>query len=529
MKQLGPAVLNRIAAAEAKQGQVEVRAGGVAAPDFIDPNFPEQRAVLEDPASLLAVFCTRRAAKSFTAGKRLLRANYKHPGSSTLFIGLTQDSAMNIIWKDVLVVINKRWNLGANLVESKRQMRLADGGILYVLGMDTDEEERNKLLGGKYAEIAIDEGAKFRTNLHELVFGTLKPAVADYRGTIGLYSTPDNVKSGLFYELTKDQDPTIPHRWMKNGWSGHCWNTLRNPYMAEKWRLEISDLISANPLIEQTPSFMQNYGGKWTIDDSLLVYKFKEQGNTFNGTLPEFREGGWHYVLGVDTGWKASAFTLCAYHDHSRDLFILESWKRRGMDVTAMAEVIKDYERRYNLEQTVIDGANKQAVQEMNQRHSVALQAADKRHKFEFIDIMNDDLIQQRIRVNTAKWEPERIATFTDAGRCGTAEYVSETKCGLLVAEWQTLVIDELLLKKSAKREEHPNCENHCCDSALYPWRLTYPYLSAQLPPAPPKLGSPEWAESEATRQRKEFDLDCEREFRANRDNEEHEWRSDDH
>ncbi len=525
---IGPAILNRVAAAEARQGQVEVKSGGVAAPDFIDPNFPVQRALLEDEASLLLALCTRRAAKSFSAAKRLLRAMYKHPGSSTLFLALTDDSAMNIIWKDCLAVINKRWNLGADLLESKQLMRLPNGSVLYIMGMDADEQERDKLLGGKYAEVAIDEGASFSTDLNELVFGTLKPAVADYRGAIGIYGTPGNVKAGLFFELTKDQDPSTPHRWKRNGWSGHCWDTTQNPYMEVKWAAEIAELVSNNPLIEQTPTFKKNYRGLWCIDDTLLVYKYASPRNTFDGKLPEFREGHWHYTLGVDTGWKASAFTLCAYHDHCRDLFVLESWKRRGMDVTAMALVIKDYEHRFELEQSVVDGANKQAVQEMNQRHGCHLQAADKRDKFSFIDLMNDDLIQARILVSTAKWEPERLSIFTDAGRCGTADYVSELKCGLLASEWATLVIDEQELKKHQKREEHPNCENHCADSALYPWRMAYPYLSTVLAAAPPKYGTPDWAAAQADRQRKEFEEESEKEFRANRsDHEDHQWHQD--
>jgi hypothetical protein len=62
------------------------------------------------------------------------------------------------------------------------------------------------------------------------------------------------------------------------------------------------------------------------------------------------------------------------------------------------------------------------------------LQAADKRDKFEFIDIMNDDFIRERICVSTAEWEPERLPEFTDAARAGTEEYVSRHKCGLLLA-----------------------------------------------------------------------------------------------
>ncbi len=521
MKGLGPSFLNRLAAAEARQGQVEVKTGGVATPDFEDPNFATQLALVTDTASLIVALCTRRAAKSFSAAKRLLRAMYKHPGCSVLFIALTDDSAMNIIWKDVLKVIDRRWKLGATFIETKGEMRLPNGSILYVMGMDRDEGERNKLLGGKYAEVAIDECASFSTDLFELVYGILKPAVADYRGAICLYGTPGNVKVGLFFELTSGRDPMTPTRWAKDGFSGHCWNTFANPYMVDKWRAEIDELKASNPLIEQTPTFKQNYLGQWVIDDSKLVYKYQVGRNGFDGALPSFRMGRWHYLLGIDTGWKASAFTLCAYHDHARELYVLESWKRRGMIISDISEVVRDYEGRFDIETTVVDGANKQAVEEINRRHRVSMQpieAAEKRDKFQFIDLMNDDLIQHRIKVSNASWEPERAHVFTDVGKCGTADYVSPLKCGNLVSEYATLVVDERLLKSKGKREEHPNCENHCADSALYPWRKAYAYLSTVLRPEPAAIGSTRWYEEEQKRQQKREDEELNEAIRQRRE-----------
>lgn len=499
----------RLAEAEARQGKVEIQSGGSTAPDFTDANFPAQLALLLDVAALLVVLCTRRASKSFSAAKRLLRAMYEHPGCSVLFIALTDDSAMNIIWKDVLKVIDRRWKLGAKFSETKQTMTLPNGSVLYVLGMDRDEEERNKLLGGKYAEVAIDESASFTTDLHELVFGVLKPAVADYRGTIGLYGTPGNVKAGLFFELTKGEDPSIPHQFKRAGFSGHCWNTFANPYMADKWRAEITDLKAANPLIEDTPTFKQNYLGQWVIDDSKLVYKFLVGRNQFDGELPKFRQGRWHYVLGIDTGWKASAFSLVTYHDHSTELHVLESWKRRGMIISAISDVVRDYERRFDIERTVVDGANKQAVEEINQRHRVTLQpleAAQKRDKFQFIDLMNDDFIQKRIKVSTERWGADRVDEFTDIGRCGTEDYASPFRCGNLVAEYATLVVDERLLAKSGKRDEHPNCENHCADATLYPWRYAYPYMARALKTLPAAVGTAAWHEEEAKRQQQRED-----------------------
>jgi hypothetical protein len=78
------------------------------------------------------------------------------------------------------------------------------------------------------------------------------------------------------------------------------------------------------------------------------------------------------------------------------------------------------------------------------------LVAADKAGKAEFIEIMNSEIIQGRIKViDTIETEPLR-------------------------EEWGSLIWDE----RAKKREEHPACENHLSDSCLYAWRDCYQYLS---------------------------------------------------
>jgi len=80
-----------------------------------------------------------------------------------------------------------------------------NGSVVYVPGVDYSEEEKQKLLGQKYKLVVIDEAASFSINLNELVFGILKPAVTDYRGTICLMGMPGNLKKGLFFDLTTGQ------------------------------------------------------------------------------------------------------------------------------------------------------------------------------------------------------------------------------------------------------------------------------------------------------------------------------------
>ncbi len=488
MARIGPRILGRIAALEAAQNAREVKVGGPIVADLIDEKFPNQKAFLEDERQLVALLCTRRAAKSFSAGKRLVRAMFKHPGCSVLFIGLTKESAKKILWKDVLKVINRRWNLEARFNDSELTMTMPNGSVLYLTGADASEDEMEKMLGQKYAEVVIDEAASYTIDLRRLVYGVLKPAVADYRGTICIVGTPSNIKKGLFFDLTKDQDPSKPGRWGLSGFSCHRWSTFQNPYMADNWRAEIAQLIEDNPRIEETPLFKQHYLGLWTVDDSKLVYKYQPGRNDFT-ELPVYERGEWHFGLAIDLGFTdAASFTISAYHDHDKCLYFPLSYKKPGLDITATAEEAQHLLARFPVEHVIIDGSAKQAVEELNNRHNLGAVPAEKTEKFEHIDIMNGEFIQERIKLG-----PDAQA---------------------LKDEYEGLVVDERKLLKG-KRVEHPSCQNHCADGALYRWRHTWQYLSAPIKKKHAMHSAEARAEQQAVEQQK-LDEQFEKEFQTN-------------
>lgn len=426
-------------------------------PRLIDENFGPQSAFLEDSASRVVVLCTRRAGKSYGAALRLLRAAYAHPGASCLYVALTRDSAKRILWKDVLKNINRKLSMRAAFNETALSMTLPNGSVIYLLGADADDSEREKLLGQKYAAVVIDESASFKSDLKDLVYGVLEPAVSDYAGSIAMIGTPSNLKKGLFFELTQGQEPLKPGRWAKEGWSGHRWGAEDNPHQREAWRKKIAEIEASNPHVRETPLFQQHYLGRWVVDDSKLVYRFTQERNTYR-ELPEHRNGNWSYVLGVDLGHSPgpSAFVVCAYHQYDRVLYVLEAFKQLRMDVTDVANKIKEYQRRLEIDVVVIDNANKQAVAEMSNRHELALTPADKTGKTDFIELMNGELIQGNIRIQ-------------------------EDACQPLADEWAGLIWDE----RSKKREEHPNCANHLSDATLYSWRHCFQYLAQKEPEQP--------------------------------------------
>ena len=418
-------------------------------PDILDRNFPHQERFINDPARLKAAFCTRRAAKSYTGGLYLMKEALRKPGVSCLYIALTRDSAKKIMWKDILKTIDAKFKLGCTFNETLLTCTLPNGSVIYLTGVDTDEDEKKKLLGQKYLLVVCDEASMYSIDLRELIYGILKPAVADYRGTICLLGTSGNLTQGLFFDITKS-DGTA----REPGWALHEWTAFENPYIKTQWAEELRDIETTRPLFKNTPLYKQWYLNQWVIDTNKLCYWYLDGRNEY-GLLPRYTHGEWNFVLGVDLGYRPdpSAFTVGAFHENDKTLYVLESFKQLEMDITDVANRIKSYQAKYPIFKVVIDGANKQAVEEIQKRHEISLEAANKTGKSDFIEIMNAEFVQGLIKVQPA--------TNKD-----------------LIDEWKRLVWCTEGDKIVIPRTEHPGLANHHCDATQYMWRFCYQFLS---------------------------------------------------
>lgn len=405
--------------------------------------FSKQYEFIINPKKLKALFCTRRAAKTYTGALYLVDIAEQFDGVNCLYIGLTRLSAKGIIWKDGLKEINKNHNLGIQFNGSELTATTRNGSIIYVTGADADDTEMEKLLGKKYKLVIIDEAASFTIDLRKLIYGILKPATVDQGGSICLLGTSGNLTSGLFFDITTGRE---------SGWSLFTWTAFDNPHVARQWQDELDEIARDRPLFMETPLFKQWYLNQWVIDNEKLVYRFAYGRNEF-GIIPAYLHLGnasFQYVLGVDLGYDPdpSAFVVVAFHDYDPALYVIECFKQTEMDITDVANKIKGYKKRFSIDRVVIDGANKQAVMEIQKRHDVGLTAADKTGKVDFIQIMNAEFIQEKIKLSK--------------------------DCQELKDEYMRLIWDD----KSLKKQEHPNCANHLTDATLYAWRFCYQFLS---------------------------------------------------
>lgn len=436
---------------------------------FLTACFPQQLAFIKDPAHLKTLFCTRRAAKSFTAGLYLIYEAIQNPGCNCLFIGLTRESAKNIIWKDILKVLNLQFKLNARFNETSLSMTLPNGSIIRATGIDAGEDEMKKLLGGKYRLACLDEGSMYQVNVRDLVYGILKPAMTDpnskgQRGTICLMGTSSNFARGLFYDITTGKE---------TGWSVHTWSALDNPHVATQWAEELAEIQEKRPLYMETPQFKQWYLNQWAVDDEKRVYRFDEKRNIYTD-LPKLKPEGWTKVLGVDIGWEDdNAFVLTAYHENDPNLYVLKSFAKKHMTFDAVVKQIEHYMKdpEWAPNSVIIDGANKQGVESMRQRSAIPFVYADKQGKVDFIEIMNSDFIQGKIKLPRGDKE------------------LQEELMGLV---WKTDG-DKIRLPKT----EHGGCPNHRCDAFLYAWRKGYHYNATDAKKIIPQ-GSKEWYQEQS-------------------------------
>lgn len=450
---------------EARLATLEARrASGNLKPVFLDESFKAQSDFIRDPSRMKAALCTRGAGKSMGCALYLLQEAWENPGSVSLYLALTRESAKRILWGPCLKAINRKLQLGLEFNETSLTCTLPNGSIIYLHGADADAQESEKFLGQEFRLVVIDEAASFRQDLDHIVYAVLKPRMG--KGTIVLIGTPSNRKGGLFYRVTTGQTTPIDSKW-----TVHRWSQADNPYMREQFAVELAEIKKDRPLFMETPRFKQHYLGQWEIEETGRVYRYDPDRNA--GVLPPLG-GEYSLVLGVDLGHSPdpSAFTLVAYGPHDPVLWIAETFKKTEMDFTDVANKIKEFQRRHNIEKVIIDGANKQGVAEMCNRHGLDLTPADKRGKADFIDLMNAELIQGQIKLGA-----------------GTGD---------LVEEWEDLIWDETVLPK---REEHAGCANHLSDATLYAWRYTYAYLAVDRVTGP-RPGTTEWMQDQERQMR---------------------------
>lgn len=424
-------LLNKIAKQELQQRE------SVKLPDVLSECFTQQLDFINDPAKRKVLCLPRRSGKSTAVAIYIIWVALNNPGLKLLYVNTTKGEAKNVMWHQIFEQIFIRLNIKAELVDTKNEIRFDNGSIIYLYGVDSTPKEMNKLRGKKYGLAVVDECQNYTQDLEQMINQVMGPTLADADATICMIGTPGNSMGEHFWwKINKPNS-------LEKGWKFFTWSWKDNPHVRENMQKHVDQLLKDNPLNAETDWFRQEYLGEWVVTRDARVYK--SQDTNYIDSFPNgLLKNGVTYILSLDLGYyDATAFTISVFNKKfDNNLYIIESFKRSHLTITAVAQIIKELQLKYPFMYIVVDAANSQAVEEMRRIHSLPLTAADKLGKEAHISLLNSDFITQNIKILKQNNQD-------------------------LIKELQTLIWDQKALLLG-KHKEDARKENHLTDALLY-------------------------------------------------------------
>src|SRR5260370_3109001 len=102
----------------------------VSHPNVLAEPFPEKLALVRDTAPLKAAFCTRRAAKSFSAGLDFIDDSFDRPYAHYLLLMTVRAQAKRDFWQDVLKPIERKYGVGMKFNENELTATLPNSATI---------------------------------------------------------------------------------------------------------------------------------------------------------------------------------------------------------------------------------------------------------------------------------------------------------------------------------------------------------------------------------------------------------------
>lgn len=401
---------------------------------------PIQVQFVMDKHRLKTARCGRRAGKSYADIIYMIIACHMRKGANVLYLGITQSSAMEIIWQPLLDMLH-RFKIPHRPYPSNKTVMFPNGSKIKIFGADS-ENAKNRLRGVAYDLVIVDE-CGFVAEVDELVDIVL-PSVADYGGTICLTSSPPEILHGLFYEADIGKS--------KQYWHQYNWSMLDNPFFmgpandTAKYKSRAEEEMALVCALKyggdtQHPAYRREYLGEWVRDASNLIYPYTDANLVYD--RPAFKNR--RSVIGLDFGvTSSSAISVIDFDTEVREACVVDVWKEPGVLVDDFATILRTYIADYNPIVTVADagGLGKVYVNELVKRYGLPIRAAEKLEKETGQKYVANDLISKYLKVLMPVCQP-------------------------LTEEWSKLSRDK-------EGKEPKKSENHLSDATLYGYRHVY-------------------------------------------------------
>lgn len=395
--------------------------------------------------------CSRRAGKSIGIIGDAIDLCLREPGVRVLYITLTRDNCLEIIWPDLLNLLEE-YKIPCKINQQRLTVTFNNKSYFSCAGAK-DEREIGKFRGRKLRRIYVDEAQNFPAYIAKMIKEDLMPTLRDLRGDMIVTGTPGPLRRGFFFDIST------------NGkWESHNWTAFDNPHLhdpanGKDYEQTLEEERTVNNIDKSDPSYVRETYGVWTEDLSSLVFKFNEHINIVPH-IPELST--LTYIFGVDLGYNdADAIAVLGYNYTEDKVYLVEEIVTRKQGITPLVNQIESLRKKYNPVKMVMDAGalGKKIQEELLTRHSLPIEAADKNRKLEFIELLNDDL-------RTGKFKAVPKTKF-------------EEDCYLV--QWDRSNSDPTKVKISAAYHSDIN------DAVLYAWRECRHYF-----PKAPKAATPD-------------------------------------
>ena len=459
---------------------------------------PKQHALITDPAPYSAGICPRRAGKSYAGAAAALITGEAQPGAISIIISLNLKQLKRLYWSGApsgLFTLARQYGLNLEWQHSMLRWEHENGSIGYLLG--AEDEEQLEVIRGLEADLyLIDECKSFApSRLQKLITEIITPQRATRQGRVILIGTPGNVLQGPFYEATcpdaRDRDgKRLNVDYVKGAkgvgrtWSRHHWTLEDNKARPHQWEEALVTKAQAG-WADNEPVWMREYLGHWTAGGDASVYRYGQEKHRGTVTwvpnvtkenpagLPE--EGApWRLIGGLDIGFEdKTAFVIAAYSSKLRELRHVYDFSKDHMIVDDVGDVIAEAIERFgNIEKIFADTGNlgKMVVATL-QRRGLPIEAAEKREKFDHIELLNSAFARGEVKViENTTLEEQLLADAWDLSK-GTREE----------------------LARQGRLREDDAIANDAADAFLYLYRGSLHQFGWNTPEAKPVPGTPEW------------------------------------
>lgn len=408
---------------------------------------PYQLQFINDPSKRKAICSTRRSAKTYCACLYMVHAAVQSPNSKITYLTLTNESAKRIVWKTIIEPICLKHNITVELIDSKSEIRFANGSTIYLVGLDATPKQMNRLRGNAFDLGILDECQDFTQDLQEIYKGVLKMTLAQTGATLCMLGTPGNSMGKHYWWLLNQPDS------QETEWKRFFFDWRHNTSVDPKSNRRVCDAIQEEvnrdlerkPLMIEDPAYRREIMGEWVIETDARIYRYEPKLNDIEEYLtPAFLKTA-TYALGFDLGYHPDPTSLvlgCWNTNYDGYLYILQAEEHHQMVTEDLAKRIKQLQEEYSLSYIVGDSANLNVISDLRRTYSIPTLKADKLGKLGHQNMLNSDFITNHIKL----YRP---------------------KTTILATQLQTVIWSKQSLFLG-KHTEDPKYDNHCTDALLY-------------------------------------------------------------